>query len=995
MDFYPKLIQIKNLQNNCEMKLKNLCLIFLLAFTTNLKAQTVYQWKAGNSGGYSYKYVTNDPTKSRFYTLKNGLTVILSQNNQEPNITYKMAVRAGSNTDPRTNTGLAHYLEHLLFKGTDKFGTLDYAKEKPLLDKIEALYETYNKTTDPAKRKELYQQIDKTSGEASNFAIANEYDKMMKSIGSGSTNAHTSVEETVYEEDLPSNAIDKFLAVQAERFRAPVFRIFHTELEAVYEEKNRGLDNDQRKMYEAMLNTLFPTHNYGQQTTIGTIEHLKNPSLVEIRKYYNKYYVPNNMALIMSGDINYDALIKKIDQNFAYMVAKPFAAYAPAPEKALTKVQKVDIYGPSAESLYLAYRGYAQNTHQSLLLDLISSILANGKAGLLDININKQQKMLRAGAGYNQMKDYGVFILLGSPKAGQSLEETQKLLLEQIALLKKGEFDESLIKATVANIKLAELQAYDKNEVRADAAMNAFIQNRGTEWDKMLSSTDAMSKITKKEIVTFANQFFADNYVAIYKHKGEDKNILKVEKPSITAVNTNSNEVSPFTRDMISAPVKAIAPKFLDYTKDLTFGKANIADIIYVQNKENGIFGMTYRFDKGSHNYKMLPYAAQYLAFLSTDKYSTEEISKAFYNIASNYSVNVGTNETSVSLSGLQENFEKAVSLLEEVLANCKPNEKALEDLKGRLLKSRDNAKLDKASILSGLTSYAQYGQDNPFNYGLTNEEIKNMKSSELIDLLHSLTSYKHTITYYGPKPLADFTTEITKLHVLPKQFTPEAPLKKFVYTETNANKVYFADYDMVQAEIRWVRNSGPYVPADAAKADLFNNYFGGGMGSIVFQTIRESKALAYSTFAVYSTPNSLEKQNAVIAYVGAQADKMNDAVAGMNELLNVLPEAEKSFALSKTNTISTLETSRITKAAMIVAYLADKKLGYDHDSRIDEYAAVKPLTFADIKSFHGAKLAGKNYNYCIVASEKKINMSDLEKFGPVTKLNLETLFGY
>jgi len=977
------------------MKIKLFTLACFLLMGTFANAQSTYQWKTGNAGGYSYKYVTNDPTKTRFYTLKNGLTVILSQNNKEPNITFKMAVRAGSNTDPRTNTGLAHYLEHLLFKGTDKFGTLNYAKEKPLLDKIEALYETYNKTTDPAKRKEIYAQIDKTSGEASNYSIANEYDKMMKAIGSNVTNAHTSVEETVYEEDLPSNAIDKFLAVQAERFRAPVFRIFHTELEAVYEEKNIGMDSDPRKMYEKMLYALFPTHNYGQQTTIGTIEHLKNPSLVEIRNYYNKYYVPNNMALIMSGDINYDALIKKIDKNFSFMASKPLALYNPAAEKPLTKIQKVDIYGPSAENLYVAYRGYAQNTHQSLLLDLIGSILANGKAGLMDININKQQKMLRASAGYNQMKDYGIFILSGSPKAGQSLEEAQKIMLEQVDLLKKGEFDESLIKATVANIKLAELQAYDNNDVRAEATMNAFIQNRGTEWDKMLSSTDNMAKVTKKEIVDFANKFFIDNYVVLYKHKGEDKSIIKVEKPAITAVKTNTNEVSPFTKSIIDAKVTPIAPKFLDYKNDLKFGKAAIADVIAVQNTENAIFRMGYRFEMGAYNYKLLPYAAQYLSFLSTDKYSAEDISKAFYNLACSYNVNVGNEVTTVSLSGLQENFNKAVALLEDVLANCKPNEKALEDLKGRLLKSRENAKLNKSSILGGLMNYAQYGKDNPFNYGLTNEEIKNMKSSDLIYLLHNLTNYEHTITYFGPKTIEAFSADIVKAHPLGKAFTDAAPMKKFTYTNTDSNKVYFADYDMVQAEIRWVRNGGLYDPANAAKIGLFNNYFGGGMGSIVFQTIRESKALAYSTFAVYSSPNSKEKENTVVAYVGTQADKMTEAVAGMNELLNVLPESDKSFALSKSNSLNGLETSRITKDGIIYAYLADKKLGFDHDSRSDEYANLKPLTFTDVKAFHEGNLSQKPYNYCIVASEKKVSIDDLAKFGPVTKLSLEQIFGY
>ena len=123
------------------MKQKLFLLVCLLFVGLNTIAQSTYQWKTASSGGYTYKYVTNDPSKSRFYTLKNGLTVILSPNAKEPNIEFRMSVRAGSNTDPRHATGLAHYLEHVLFKGTDKFGTNNWAKEKPLLDKIDALYE--------------------------------------------------------------------------------------------------------------------------------------------------------------------------------------------------------------------------------------------------------------------------------------------------------------------------------------------------------------------------------------------------------------------------------------------------------------------------------------------------------------------------------------------------------------------------------------------------------------------------------------------------------------------------------------------------------------------------------------------------------------------------------------------------------------------------------------------------------------------------------------
>src|SRR5699024_9147501 len=179
-----------------------------------------------------------------------------------------------------------------------------------------------NSTSDEAERKEIYREIDKVSGEAAKFALANEYDKMMSGMGTQGTNAFTSVEETVYTEDIPSNAMDKYLAVQAERFRKPVFRLFHTELEAVYEEKNRSLDSDGSKVFEEIFKLLFPHNNYGKQTTIGTIHDLKNPSLVEIRKYFNTYYVPNNMGVIMAGDFDPDEVIAKIDKAFRYMKPK-------------------------------------------------------------------------------------------------------------------------------------------------------------------------------------------------------------------------------------------------------------------------------------------------------------------------------------------------------------------------------------------------------------------------------------------------------------------------------------------------------------------------------------------------------------------------------------------------------------------------------------------------------------------------------------------------
>ncbi|MEP7079245.1 MAG: insulinase family protein [Ginsengibacter sp.] len=978
------------------MKSRLLILVFFL-FTNPLisAAQKKYEWKQATSNGYTYKYVSNDPIKARFYTLKNGLSVILTENHKEPRVAVNIAVRAGSNTDPRSHTGLAHYLEHLLFKGTDKFGTLDYAKEKPYLDSITALYEVYDKETDPDVRKKTYHEIDRISGEASKYSIANEYDKMMANLGSQGSNAHTWVEETVYEEDIPSNMMDKFLVIQAERFRKPVLRIFHTELEAVYEEKNRSLDNDGSKVQEKMMYYLFPTHNYGQQTTIGTIEHLKNPSIKAIQAYYDKYYVPNNMSVIMAGDFNPDQLIKKIDENFSYMHSKPVEFYNPAPEKPLTSVVETEVFGPSAESMRIAYRTPGSNTHDALVLSVISRLLSNGSAGIMDIDLNKNQKVQTAGAGMQDYKDYGIFVLYGLPKEGQTLEELKPLLLDQINKIKKGQFDESLLKAIIANSKLSLLKSFDNNGVRLGNLMDAFIKNRGEKWDDDVSMLDQMSRLTKRQIIETANKYFGENYVLVYKRKGEDKNVVKVEKPAITPIETNAGKSSPFVQKIVAMPESNIKPHWVDYEKSIQKSKAGNADVLYIQNKENELFNLYYRFDMGSWNDKELSYAAEYLQFLNTDKLTAEQISKAFYNIACSYHISVSNETTTVSISGLQENFDKAVHLFESLLANCKPNEEALTLLKNRFMKARANNKLNKGSIARGLMSYAEYGPKNPFNTGLSDEQLKNLNATSLVERLHNLDNYKHTIIYYGPMSLPDFTNYMARHHKMPKEFNAYPSAEHFTFQQQQNNTVLFADYDMVQSEIYWIRNIKPYDFSQEATINVFNNYFGGGMGSVVFQTIRESKALAYSTFASYVTPSKKEDPFYTIAYVGSQADKMNEAINGMNELLNKIPVSAQSFSLAKEAVKKDIETQRLVKDQIIFAYLNELKMGRNVDSRKKIYEELPKITMDSIEKLHNADMSSKPYTYCIVGSEKRISDADLEKIGEVKKLSLSEIFGY
>lgn len=956
-------------------------------------AQQKTEWKQASSGGYDYKFVTNDPTQSRFYTLKNGLTVILSPSKKEPRVQAYIAVKAGSKTDPATHTGLAHYLEHLLFKGTDQYGSLDWAKEKPLLDKIDGLYETYNKTTDVEKRREIYKEIDQVSGEAAKFAIANEYDKMMGAMGAKGTNAFTSFEQTVYTEDVPSNAINKYLAVQAERFRAPVLRIFHTELEAVYEEKNRGLDNDGRKQFEAMFATLFPNNNYGKQTTIGTVEHLKNPSLLEIRRYFNTYYVPNNMGIVMSGDFNPDEVIKQIDKDFGYMQPKPIPEYKFDPEQAIASPVTRDVTGPDPENIMMGFRFPGAKTKDAQMLELVGKILTNGSAGLIDLNLVQQQKLLGAYAFPYVLKDYSMLLLQGNPTEGQSLDDVKSLLLAELDKLKKGNFPDDLISSIVNNERKSIIEQNENYSSRASNLMSNFTDE--TDWKDKVAYVNELSKMTKADIVTFANKYLGNNYVAIYKRQGEDKSIVKVEKPPITPVEVNREAQSPFLKKVNAMPENKIDPVWVDYKKDIQRAQSGPYEVLSVQNKDNALFRVYYQFETGSWANKLLPIAADYLEYLGTGAKTAEDISTGFYKIASSFHVSAGSETTTISIDGLQDNFDKAISQFEDLLRNCKPDAEALNAYKMRLRKARLNKKQNKGSIMAGLRSYAMYGAQNPFNNELTDAELDAIKAEDLVAVLHNLADYKHRILYYGPKTATEIAVNLKKSHPAPAALKDVPAARKFTQRDQASTEVLFAHFDMVQAEVFWIRNADAYNAAEQPTISMFNEYFGGGMGSIVFQTIRESKALAYSTYAAFSTPSRKEYRNSAMAYVGTQADKFNEAVAGMNELLADLPQSEKALENAKEGLRKSLATDRITQDGILFSYLSAERMGRDYDIRKNTYDATPKFTFADLKAFHAKELSKKPYTYCIVASQEKLKEADLQKLGAVKKLSLEEIFGY
>ncbi len=945
---------------------------------------------------YKYSTVQGDPMQTRIYTLDNGLKVYLSVNKEVPRLQANIAVKTGSRNDPAETTGLAHYLEHLMFKGTKQFGVTDPAAEAPYLADIEARYEVYRTLTDPEARKKAYHEIDSVSQLAAKYFIPNEYDKLMSAIGSEGTNAYTSNDVTCYVENIPSNEIENWARVQSDRFQNMVIRGFHTELEAVYEEKNIGMAQDQRKMWEALYAKMFPTHPYGTQTTIGTQEHLKNPSITNIKNYFNRYYVPNNVAICMAGDFNPDEVIAIIDKYFgSWKRNENLSIPQFAPLKPITSPQDTTIVGKEAEYLMMGWRFGRANSGQVDTLNIISSILANGKCGLFEVDLEQKMKLMSAGAFADEMSDYSPFVLYGYPKDNQSLDEVRKLLLEEMDKLKRGEFDDKLIPAVVNNAKLSFYRSLQNNRSRTNLMVDAFINEQ--KWEDVANYIEHISKITKKDVVDFANRHFADNYVCVYKRIGTDTTQVKIEKPEITAIPTNRDFSSQFLNDIKNSYVKPIQPRFLDFEKDLVVGKTKKGlPLLYKHNDEDGLFTLAFRYRLGNENNKDYDYGPSYMDYIGTDKKSVGEVKQAFYELACDYNVSVGSYITTVSLTGLSEKMPEALALLEDLLQNAKADKESWTEYVSLLAKSREDSKKNQSANFSALRNYVTYGTYNPQLNIRSIEELNAADPQHFLDLISNLKNMEHTVMYYGPMSQKDLDKTVSKLHKTNKKLAPIAPGKEYTEQPTPTNEVFIAPYEAKNIYMVQYHNEGkPFSLEEVPVKMMFNEYFGGGMNTIVFQELRESRGLAYSASAQYVTMPRINHPEAYLTYIVSQNDKMMDCIKVFNSILDTIPQSPSAFDIAKQSAMKSLQTARTTKFAVLNAYYNAKLRGFDFDINERVYKALPGLTLQDVVNFEQKNMVGKPYKYIILGDEKELDIKSLEKIGPIHRLTTEEIFGY
>jgi predicted Zn-dependent peptidase len=945
---------------------------------------------------YSFTSIPGDPLQARIYTLENGLQVWLSRNADAPRIQTNIAVRAGSKNDPSDATGLAHYLEHMLFKGTSHIGTTDWERERVVLKQISDAYEERRRTTDDAQRDRIYQRIDSLSTLAAALAVPNEYDKMIKSIGARGTNAYTSTERTVYINDIPSDELEKWMRIESERMQECVLRLFHTELETVYEEFNRSQDNDGRAVSKKMNELLYPNHPYGTQTTLGTGDHLKNPSMEKIHAFFETYYVPNNMAVILAGDIDYDRTIALVDKHFGTWKPGKVPAFTFTPGTAIPMSITAEVTGPEAEWVDIAWRfdGYASS--DAIMLQLISGILMNGSAGLIDLNLMQTQKVLNAYAYAGSQTDYSELELHGEPKEGQTLEQVRNLLLEQVSMLREGRFDDWLIEAVVNDYRQRRMRTWGENNSRSAAAMtDAFILKK--QWNDEVDLYDRMARITKAEVVAFAKDRIGEGYVCMYKRNGPKGETHKVVKPKITAIDIKRDGKSAWRAEWERMPTATLAPEFIDFNtaiarSSLTSG----VPLACVKNPTNDLFSLRYIVEMGTNHDRALQVATEYLQYLGAATLGPVDLKKELFKLGLSLSATTTDDRCYVTLSGLEKNLDRGVQLLEDLIANAQPNDEALSNLITDIRKARQDAMKDKGTILQGgLFNLARYGESSPFNDVLGDAELKALTSAELLDRIKALTAYPHTVYYYGKRAPAQVASLLNTAHRVPK--TRKALPAPRTYTEqaTTGNTVLFVDHDMVQTEMLLVSKAGAFDVEKMPYASLFNEYFGSGLSSIVFQEIREAKALAYGASASYTVPGRKEEAHYVRAFIGTQADKLNDAVEAMLKLMNDMPQADAQFEGAKTSALKVIASTRITKDNIYWSWDAAQRRGLDYDVRRTTYERIPGIDMAAMKAFFDREVKGRPYTFLIIGKESAMDMQVLEKLGTVKKVSKAQLFGY
>lgn len=929
----------------------------------------------------------------RQFTLPNGLTVILDEQHDQPEVFGVIAVKAGGKNDPTDATGMAHYQEHMLFKGTTKLGTTDWEKEKVHIDKIFQLYDSLGKTKDPLLRAAIQKAINEESVEANKYVVPNEMNNLLNEMGSTNINAGTGPDNTLYYNKFPSNQIERWLDLYAHRFMEPVFRSFQAELEVVYEEKNLYNDQFQTRLLEEFQKYFFKNHPYGQQTLIGSIEDLKNPSLTKMYEFFKTYYVPNNMALILSGDFNSDEIIPIIEAKFGQWQAKALPEPRKWDEAPFAGREFHEARLSPIKLAILGFRAPSVTDTRKPLLDVTNRLLNNSySTGLLD-RLTLDGKLLAAEAMMMPYYDHGAIILLVVPKiVGQKPEDAEKLVMAEIEKIKKGDFDDQLLESIKFEIYRNSCTQLENIQNRALTLTEAFTQ--GKSLDEVLNYPDKVKSITKADVVAMANEIFGPNYLAFYSKMGSPKK-EKIAKPDFKPLLSNTSARSEYARYFDSIPVRTPNFKIVDFDKDVEAIELGSGHKLYkVENPKNDIFSLSIEFKVGNKSKPIMRFATQGISMAGAGEYDVKKFKAEFAKLGSSYSIWSSDNTTTISIYGIESNLEPTLKLVGLLLTDPKLEQSKIKTIISNEKASRKIERSEPDNVASALLEYGLYGYESDYLTRPTMSELNKLKVQQLVDVFKEALTYNASISYCG-------NINLNQVAKLVKNYIPLAESPKANSTPLDrAAKQYTENTIMVvnkpkarQSKMFVFINGEAFKVSDAASIDAFNDYFGGGFSGLMLQEIREFRSLAYSAGGSFRYPKTKESPVNFIGYVGTQSDKTLIAMETLDTLIRKMPTKPERVDMIKNHLELSAQTNRPNFRNLAFTVERWKLLGYQSDPLLTKLPAYRMLTWETIENFYTCRMKSKPAVYMIVGDAKNIDMKMLEKYGKVINVEEKTLF--
>ncbi|MFH0893117.1 MAG: insulinase family protein [Bacteroidota bacterium] len=927
------------------------------------------------------------------YKLQNGLTVILNENHEKPEVFGMVAVRAGSKNDPADATGMAHYQEHMLFKGTTEIGTSNWEKEKIHIDKIFELYDLLGKTTIEEERKKIQQQINDESVKAGEFSIPNEFDKILKSMGGTGMNANTSWDRTVYFNTFPTNQMEKWLDLYSHRFMNPVFRLFQAELEVVYEEKNLYADNFGMSLFEFYLKNFFRKHPYGQQTTIGTLDHLKNPSLTKMYQFFKTYYVANNMALIISGDFNTEEIKPMIEAKFGRLASGNVPEFPVYEEKEFNGREFVEAKMSPVKLGIIGFRTVKAGDNDQVILDVCNRILSNNnQTGLLD-KLNLENKLLGAQLIGMPLNDYGINLILMIPKIlGQSLEEAEKLVMTEVEKLGKGEFEDWLVDAVKYQLYMEHKTQMESNEDIGILLSETFAQKRPT-LDALMYA-EQVKKVTKADVIRIAQKYYGKNFLVFYSKMGFPKKD-KLDKPGFKPIIPKADQKSSYVEYFENLPAGKTIEKGILFDQVMQTAILDGDNALYcVKNPLNDIFTLELKFGIGSTRIPRMAHAADIMNYAGTKSMKLYDLKSAFSKIGCEMSISCDADYFIIELSGIEENLEKDLVLLKDLIENPVLEKDKLKNIVEGEQTNRKIEKSEPDNVAQALFEYVKYKNNSEFVHRLSLSEIKSLNTDTLVADFKKAMTYHVEIHYTGSLPLERVQDILVKnIDFKNSRLPSESPVVR-TPEKYSENTIFFIDdKKAVQSKIKLLVNGGPYTCAQEPIIDAFNQYFSGDFSGLVLQEIREYRSLAYGAGARYVIPKRQNADAFLSCGVNTQADKTLEALQVFFDLIQKMPEKRDRTENIKNYLEQALQTEYPGFRDLSQRITDWKMRGFTEDPLMQKLKVYKQLTFDDILSFYKKEIQSKSIVIAIVGDKKRIDMKGLAKFGKIVYVKKDKIF--